>query len=138
MLLSQLAREAPPRERGSLTLELAVVFPAVLALLLLIVQTGLYLYAREIALDAARQGAEVARLQTGSLSAGLVQAQSFARHAGGGSLLDSRASDTGSTATVVTITVAGRAPSLLPGLTGWSISQTAIAPRELFTTQTRP
>jgi Flp pilus assembly protein TadG len=121
------------RERGSLTLELAVVFPAVLAVLLLVVQTGLYLYARQVALDAARQGAEAARLRIGSLPNGITVAEAFARRAGAGSLLDPRTSATGSTQFAVRITVTGHAPSLLPGLGSWSISQTALAPTERFT-----
>lgn len=126
------------RERGSLTLELAVVFPAVLAVLMLVVQTGLYLYAREVALDAARQGADAARLQTGTVSAGLAAAETFARRAGSGSLLDPQASATGSTGELVRITVTGHAPSLLPFLGGWDITQAALAPVERFTTRTKP
>src|SRR5579884_3086915 len=90
-------------DRGSLTLELAVVFPAVLAVLLLTVQVGLYLYARQIALDAAQQGADLARQQSATPAAGLATAETFARHAGAGSLLDPYASADGSTTTLIRI-----------------------------------
>lgn len=132
------ARRRPRRadlrsERGSATLELAVVFPVFLLLLIAAVQAGLYFYARAIALSAAQQGVQAARLQAHTLADGVAAAHGYAVHAGGGSLHDVAVDTTGSTATSVRITVTGTAPSLLPG-TAWHISQQAAGPVERFTT----
>lgn len=121
-------------ERGSLTLELAVVFPVVLAVVVLTVQAGLYFYARQVALDAARRGVSAARVQGSNTLAGLAAAQRFAIRAGAGTLLAPQVSAAGSSPTLVRIRVAGRAPSLLPGLAGWPLSAAVTAPVERFTT----
>lgn len=124
-------------ERGSATLELAVTFPVFLLLLLSAVQAGLYFYARAIALSAAQQGVQTARLEHHTLDRGTAAARAYAAHAGGGSLHQAAVATTGSTATTVRITVTGAAPSLLPGV-AWRVSQQAAGARERFTTAAAP
>lgn len=124
-------------ERGSATLELAVAFPVFLLLLLAAVQAGLYFYARAIALSAAQQGVQTARLEHHTLDEGTTAARDYAAHAGGGSLHEIAVATTGSTATTVRITVTGAAPSLLPGI-AWQVSQQAAGARERFTTTAAP
>lgn len=119
-------------ERGSATLELAVVFPVFLLLLISAVQAGLYFYARAIALSAAQEGVQAARLQQHTVDDGVTAARSYAMHAGGGSLHAVVVDTTGSTATSVRITVTGTAPSLLPGI-DLGVSQQAAGPVERFT-----
>lgn len=120
-------------ERGSATLELAVAFPVFLLLLIAAVQAALYFYARAIALTAAQQGVQAARLEHHTLEEGMTAAHGYAAHAGGGSLHDIAVATTGSTPVTVRITVTGTAPSLLPGIT-WNVSQQAAGARERFTT----
>jgi Flp pilus assembly protein TadG len=116
---------------------LAVAFPVFLLLLLAAVQAGLYFYARAIALSAAQQGVQAARLQQNSLHQGVTASRSYAAHAGGGSLRNVAVHTAGSTPTTVRITVTGAALSLLPG-TNWRVSQQAAGARERFTTASTP
>lgn len=122
-------------ERGSATLELALVFPVFLLLLLSAVQAGLYFYARAIALSAAQEGVDTARLQRHTLDQGATAARRSAVRASGGSLHHVAVTTSGSTPTTVRITVTGTAASLLPGL-DWSVSQQAAGARERFTAPT--
>jgi Flp pilus assembly protein TadG len=124
-------------ERGSATLELAIAFPVFLLLLISAVQGGLYFYARAIALSAAQEGVQAARLQSHTLDDGVTAARGYAVRAGGGSLRDVAVDTVGSTPTTVRITVSGTAPTLLPG---WreGISQQAAGPRERYTSPGAP
>jgi Flp pilus assembly protein TadG len=122
-------------ERGSATLELAVLFPIFLLLLAAAVQAGLYFYAREIALSAAQDGVQTARLQGAALAAGVTTARSDATTAGGGSLHDVAVVTTGTTGTTIRITVTGAALSIVPGW-HWHLSQQAAGPKERFTPAT--
>ncbi|MGB8020330.1 MAG: TadE family protein [Candidatus Nanopelagicales bacterium] len=124
---------AEPRlagERGSASLELAVVFPVVMALILLIVQAGIYWHARTLALTAAQEGLRSASVLRGSSQAGVAHAADFLDRAGAdGWLTDRRAAaDRGSTS--VTVTVTGRAISLVPGIAGLPVRQAATGPVE--------
>ena len=68
-----------------------------------------------------------------SLGAGVARAQGFLDDAGGSSvLLDSSVSSDRS-ATEVTITVRGAAPSVLPGVSGFTLTQSASGPLERVT-----
>jgi Flp pilus assembly protein TadG len=120
-------------DRGSLTLSYVIVVPVFLLALMVVVQAALWFLAREAALAAARQGADAARAQGAPLSAGPSTALSFARHDSSGYLLRPAASSAGSGQNTVQITVTGRAPSLVPGLS-LAVSQVARVPVERFTT----
>lgn len=120
-------------DRGSLTLSYVLVVPVFLLALMVIVQVALWFLAREAALAAARQGADAARAQGASLAAGPSTALAFAQHDSSGYLLRPAASSAGSTRGTVQITVTGRAPSLVPGLS-LAVRQVARVPVERFTT----
>ncbi|MHB8449099.1 MAG: TadE/TadG family type IV pilus assembly protein [Mycobacteriales bacterium] len=122
-------------ERGSFTLELAVLFPVFLLLVLLIVQAALYFFARSVALSAAEQGAATARLQGHHAADGVRAATAFVTDQGGGVLTGLAVSATGSTPTEVSIVVTGHPLAIVPGL-GFTIRQVASAPRETYTTAT--
>jgi hypothetical protein len=110
----------------------------VLLLILGVVQGALYYHARDVALAAAADGLTAARSRTGSAEEGRRAAVAFLDRAGGKDVqpaAEVRAVRTGAGATV---TVTGRALSLLPGLPGWSISQTASGPVERFTRAGEP
>jgi Flp pilus assembly protein TadG len=120
-------------DRGSLTLGYVIVVPVFLLALMVIVQAALWFLAREAAIAAARQGADAARALNAPLSAGPATALSFARHDSSGYLLHPAASSAGSGRATVQITVTGRAPSLVPGLS-LAVRQVARVPVERFTT----
>ncbi|GEM_PF-677507 len=124
-------------ERGALTLGYVIAMPAFLFGLMVIVQASVWYLARETALAAARQGADVARTAHQAPAAGARAAVAFARSAAPGFLLSPAASAAGSTAATVRITVTGRAPSLVPGLV-IAVRETVTAPVERFEAAGRP
>ena len=125
-------------ERGSATLEIVVLFPAVLLATFGLIQGALYFHARDVALAAAADGLTAARARTGSGEEGRRAASAFLRRAGGEDVLLGSSVDSVRTATTATVTVTGRIMSLLPGLPGWSVSQTASGPVERFTRAGQP
>jgi Flp pilus assembly protein TadG len=120
-------------ERGSATLEIAILGPALLLLIFTIVQTALWFYARNLALAAAQEGADAARSYGSSPAAGVTRARSFLDRSAGDSLQGTAVSSAGSTATTIRISVKGHALSVLPGVPGFAVDQSASAPVERFT-----
>ncbi|GII52805.1 hypothetical protein Pth03_11940 [Planotetraspora thailandica] len=121
------------RERGSATLEAAVVYPVVLLLIMLAVNTALWFHARNIALSAAQEGLRVARVYGSSLSAGQATAERFAQEVGG-SFLQSPVVNVGRAEDTVVVTVQGQAVSLVP-LLDLTVDQVARAPLEKWTSE---
>jgi hypothetical protein len=121
------------RDDGALTLSYVMAVPVFLAGLMLIAQASVWYLARDAALAAARQGADVARTaQAGAgAGAGTAAAVAFARQAAPGFLLAPEASAAGSSAAAIKITVTGRVPSLVPGL-ALNVSEVVLAPVERF------
>ena len=117
-------------ERGSATLELAIVFPAVLALILAIVQTGIYWHSRTLALTAAQQGLRSASTLHGTNTAGQTDAADFLHRAGADGWLTDQHVHANRTTTTATVTVRGRAISLIPGIPGLPVRQEASGPVE--------
>jgi hypothetical protein len=112
-------------DAGSTTLEMAVIFPAVMATVLLVIQAALYWHARDAALSAAQQGLAVARVA--GLRAGEARAGQVASDLGG--IGSPRAA--ASAGRQVSVVVTGAAPSLLPGLT-MTVRESAGGPAEVF------
>ena len=112
-------------ETGSTTLEVAVVFPAVLVLVLLVIQAALYWHARDAALSAAQQGLSAAKV------AGLPAGQARAAYVAGqlGGIASPHATVSGGQE--ITVVVGGGAPSLVPGLV-MRVSESAAGPSEGF------
>jgi Flp pilus assembly protein TadG len=125
-------------ERGSATLEIAVLFPAVLLATFGLIQGALYYHARDVALAAATDGLTAARARTGSGEEGRQAAAAFLERAGGEDVLLGSSVSSVRTATTATVKVTGRTLSLVPGLPGWSVSQTASGPVERFTRAGQP
>jgi len=117
---------------GALTLSYVVIMPVFLAAILVIVQASMWYLARETAVAAARQGADVARTANPPPGRGVQAAVVFARQAAPGFLLGPTASAAGSSAVTVTIRVSGRVPSLVPGMV-ITVSEVVTAPVERFT-----
>jgi hypothetical protein len=113
-------------------------FPAVLVATFGLIQGALYYHARDVALAAATDGLTAARARTGSSAEGRAAAASFLRRAGGEDVLIGASVASVRTATAATVTVTGRTMSLVPGLPGWSVSQSASGPVERFTRAGEP
>jgi hypothetical protein len=116
---------------GALTLSYVVVLPVVFLFLMSVIQASFWFLARDAALAAARQGADAARAAGSSLTAGQSIALGFARQAGSGYLMNPSATIRHSNAATVSVTVSGRVPSFVPGLTV-RVSETVQAPVEEF------
>src|SRR3954467_11022373 len=101
--------------RGSVSLEMAIVFPVVLLLVMTSIQAALWFYARSIALGAAQEGAREGRLQPASTERAQAAADSFLDRAGQDLINESDVAVAGSP-TAIEVTVTGRSLSLVPGL----------------------
>ena len=128
----------PARGRGdggAATLELTVLFPVVLLILFGVIQGALYFHGRNVAMAAAEQGVRAARAdgQTDRATVATAQAMQFLADTGEldnlTGLSITPAVDVGS----VRVTVNARTISLLPGVAGPAISQTASGVIERFT-----
>lgn len=98
-----------------------------------IVQGVLWYHARTVALAAASSGVAVARTETGTVQGGRAAATDFVVRAGGDTVLDDIEVSGVRGPVQASITVAGRAPSLLPGVPGPRVAQTASGPVERVT-----
>ncbi len=115
-----------------------MLFPVVLLATFGLIQGALYYHARDVALAAATDGLTAARSRTGSSGEGRAVASAFVRRAGGEDVLQGAAVTAERTATTATVTVTGRTLSLVPGLPGWTVSQSASGPVERFTRPGQP
>ncbi len=131
---------APPRprtrerrqDRGSVTLETAILFPAVLLLVMVAIQTGLWYYGRSVALAAAQEGVSAGRAEGATVFQAADAAQDFAAAQGRGMLGQATVSTTGSSATRIQVSVSGQIVSLIPGVP-IAVSQEASGPVERWT-----
>lgn len=121
-------------DRGESSIQMAIVFPFVILVTVAVVQASMWVHARNIALTAAREGVAAARTYQSPDDAGAARARETLGRIAGDSLRGPAVTTAGSTATDVRVTVTGSAPSMLPGLSGLSVAQSASAPRERWTT----
>lgn len=110
------------------TTEVAVLFPAVLFWLMLIVQYGLWWHAKQVANAAAAEAVDAAQVQAGSARDGEDAGRRYLAQAG--NLGDIRITVDRGLATV-TAEVRGTAPQLVPGF-AWSVTARSAAPVERF------
>ncbi len=106
-----------------------MLFPVVLLLLMTLVQAALWFYARSAALGAAQEGAREGRVQPASVARAQTAAEDFLDQTAQ-DLLGGRVVEVTGTPTVIEVTVTGTSISLFPGLSGWSVTQTAVGPVE--------
>ena len=125
-------------QTGSTSLELVVLFPVLLAVIFGLVQGALWFHARNVAAAAAQEGVRVARVETGTAEAGRARAAGFLADAGGADVLTDPTIDVTTDAQRVRVVVAGRSISVLPGVPGLAVEQSAAGPVERFTTRTGP
>lgn len=116
-------------DRGSASLELVIVFPAVLLLLFGIVQGGIWYHARNVAAFAAAEGLRATQALDGSPAAGQDRAEATLSHTGAAGFLSAASVSATRGPQQATVTVSGRAPGLFPGM-ALAIRQSATGPVE--------
>lgn len=131
-------RRALSGDRGSASLEIAILFPVLLLVVTAIVQYGLWFHARSLALAAAQEGVTAARIYTAEPRAGVDRARAFLDAHGADTLTDVAITSTSPGAGQVGVHVTGRTLSLLPGVPGLTVTQSAQGPVERFTTAGAP
>jgi hypothetical protein len=117
-----------PGERGDDNVAAAVIFSAILLVAWAILQVAVLLLGRGVALEAARDGVHAARLPPVDTAAAASAAAGYVTRATG-RWLDEVAAHAESDGRNVTVTVTGKALSLLP-FAQFSISQTSSGPIE--------
>lgn len=119
-------------ERGSVTIQMVFLMPALFLLMFVGLQGALYYHAKQVALAAAQEGAREAGSETGNRESGVATATTFLSDAGGSDVMTSTSVSGSRNATTATITVTGKSLSVIPG---WAvtITQTASAPVERLT-----
>lgn len=123
------SRRTKHSERGSETLESAILYPVVFLVIFGLVQLGAYFHAENISQGAATAALNAARVYDGNSERGRAAGQAVLQGAGivdGGNVTVSR------TATTTTVTVTGRGPYIIPGLPNSTFSKTVSAPTERY------
>ncbi len=121
-------RRARRSDAGMTTSQVAVLFPALLFGIMLIVQYGLWFHAKQVVETAAAEAVDAAQTPTGTEADGTAAAESLL--ATSGNLTGVRVS-VDRTSTVVTVQITGDAPQLVPGFR-FSVEARAEAPVERF------
>ena len=119
-------------QRGSVTIQMVILMPALFLVMFLGLQGALYYHAREVALAAAQEGAREAGSETGTRDSAVATANTFLEDAGGADVMTSTSVSGSRTATTATVTVTGTSLSVIPG---WhvTITQSASVPVERLT-----
>ena len=121
------------RERGSVAVELAIVAPALMLLVLGVLQFGLWYHAQNVVETAALEGARVAAAEEGTAGAGETRALEVVQQG-----LGHAAVDQGATASVdqetahVQVTAQLSALLPIPGLRSFALTSEATVFRERF------
>ena len=125
------ATVAPRAERGSTSVQMVILMPALFAVMFLGLQAALTYHARTLAIASAQEGARAAGAEHATEAAGITTARDYLAATAGDAL--TAATVTGArTATTATITVHGQPLSVIPG---WhpTITQSATVPVERIT-----
>ncbi|MEV5645052.1 TadE family protein [Streptomyces flaveolus] len=116
-------------DRGDASIQMAIVYPFVLLATIAVIQASMWYYARQIALTAAREGVTAARAYQAGPGDGTAQAREVLGRTAGDSLR-SPSVTAGSDGTRVRVQVSGIAQSMIPGVPGLTITQSASGPVE--------
>jgi pilus assembly protein CpaE len=125
-------------ERGSSSVEFAILFPIIVALLLAGPQLALWYFAREAADAAAHAGARTASVHGAAGGAGRAAADTYLDNLGTGTITGYSVTESG-TATTVSVHVTASVPNVIP-LPGFAPTVDVIVVRgkERFTTPDSP
>ncbi|MFE4413230.1 TadE/TadG family type IV pilus assembly protein [Streptomyces sp. NPDC056821] len=119
-------------DRGDTSIQMAIIFPFVLLATVAVIQASMWYYARQIALTAAREGATAARAYQSSPADGAAQARSVLERTAGDSLRGYSVSAS-SNGQRVRVQVSGTAMSMIPGVSGLRVTQSASGAVERWT-----
>ncbi|MBK3623710.1 pilus assembly protein [Streptomyces sp. MBT49] len=111
---------------------MAIVFPFVLLTTVAVIQASMWYYARQIALTAAREGLTAARSYQSDPAEGAARARQVLGRTAGDSLLGYSVS-VSSDGQRVRVHVSGTAMSMIPGVSGLQVTQSASGPVERWT-----
>lgn len=125
-------RRSLEREDGSSTTELVLLMPVVLLLVMLVVQFGLWMHARQVVLSAAQEALSVAQQMSAASDAGKDRAEEFLAQAGG---IRDPAVVVSRDTTTATASVTGVTPAVVPGL-NLGVSAVVAGPLERFVAET--
>ena len=115
-------------EAGEATISSVILWPVMLLLVWLVIQGALLFFGRTLALSAAEQGAQAARLRPVSTARAQTAAQDFLTAAGTGLVFNPQVKATTDT-TSIRVEVTATAVSLIPGLP-LRIHQESVQPLE--------
>lgn len=118
-------------ERGEAVTETVVVVPALLLLIMIVIQFGLWYHAQHVVQAAAQEGVRAARAQGASAGEGHERARAFLAQVGGRSVTGAEIVSERSGAGAM-VRVNGEAPAVVPGLR-LAVSAAAASPVEEFT-----
>ncbi len=116
-------------DRGDASIQMAIVYPFVLLAAIAVIQASMWYYARQIALTAAREGVTAARAYQAGPADGTARARQVLGRTAGDSLRSTSVSAS-SDGERVRVQVSGVAQSMIPGVPGLTISQSASGPAE--------
>jgi len=120
-------------DTGSAGVEAVILYPVVLLLIFAIIQGGIVFHARNVARSAANGAVLAAQTETSTTSAGVSEANARLERAGGASLLSGTVVLVDRGVAQVSATVTGQAMSIVPGLSGITVSATATGATEHYT-----
>ncbi|MFE0847590.1 TadE/TadG family type IV pilus assembly protein [Streptomyces rochei] len=116
-------------DRGDASIQMAIVYPFVLLAAIAVIQASMWYYARQIALTAAREGVTAARAYQADPADGTTRARQVLDRTAADSLRSVSVS-AGSDGERVRVQVRGVAQSMIPGVAGLTITQSASGPAE--------
>ncbi|MFG2691598.1 TadE/TadG family type IV pilus assembly protein [Streptomyces sp. NPDC048405] len=116
-------------DRGDASIQMAIVYPFVLLAAITVIQASMWYYARQIALTAAREGVTAARVYQAGPGDGTARARQVLGRTAGDSLRSVSVSAS-SDGERVRVRVSGTAQSMIPGVAGLTITQSASGPVE--------
>jgi len=131
-LRSRAASGHHDRDRGSASLQIIVLMPALFLMMFVGMQAALIYHGRTVAIAAAQEGARAAAAQVTSPGAGQAAAAEFVASAGGDGVLRGVTVTASRDTTTATVVVTGTTLSVVPGWTP-QITQSASAPLERVT-----
>ena len=114
-MTSRRRRRSPIRETGSASTEVVIAAPALMLLILLSVQFGLWYHASNVARSAAREGVRAARMEGASALDGETEARDFLEQVGS-ALQDQPRVTALRDVELAKVEVIGTAVSLIPGI----------------------
>lgn len=120
-------------EEGLTATQLAVLMPALLFWIMLIVQYGLWSHAKQVAGAAVAEAVDVAQIPGNTAAEAEAAARSFLDQSGN---LTHVTVEITPSADQVSVRVRGHAPQLVPGF-DWGVASVAQAPMEKFVPQPR-